>query len=240
MAYKSNVAMVTASLLFGFLHCVARDRKLYVGFQAPWGCVLPFFFARICIVKSSQALCGQPFGPMTVEIKQDIRLSFDDGKFISLPESLIVTHNGDQFVKVKATSASIISVITGKVAPKNGSFATSKNLQELLRLRNEAAAKHGSSSQQVEGEDLYKDVVTQPPAKKLKIFVPSDPNDSYTVDIKVKDRQVVCLMTGQRPGKTDLTVKVDAEMLAVVFQFLREDIDVAMEGSKRSHAKKTT
>lgn len=45
-------------------------------------------------------------------------------------------------------------------------------------------------------------------------------------------------MTGQRPGKTDLTVKVDAEMLAVVFQFLREDIDVAMEGSKRSYSKK--
>ena len=178
LAYKSNVAMVTASLLFGFLHCVARDRKPICWLSRPLGAAfLPFFFARICIVKSSQALCGQPFGPMTVEIKQDIRLSFDDGKFISLPESLIVTHNGDQFVKVKATSASIISVITGKVAPKNGSFATSKNLQELLRLRNEAAAKHGSSSQQVEGEDLYKDVVTQPPAKKLKIFVPSDPND---------------------------------------------------------------
>ena len=81
-------------------------------------------------------MCAKLFGPMTVEIKQDIRLSFDDGKFISVPDSLIQIHNGEQFVKVKATSASIMSVITGKVAPKNGSFATSKNLQELVRLRN--------------------------------------------------------------------------------------------------------
>ena len=184
-------------------------------------------------------MCAKLFGPMTVEIKQDIRLSFDDGKFISVPDSLIQTHNGEQFVKVKATSASIISVITGKVAPKNGSFATSKNLQELLRLRNEASLQYGSSSEPADGADLFKNMDTEPPTKKVKLQAKKPcPNDAYTLDIKVKDINVTCLMVGARPVKSDLTVKVDSQMLSVVFQMIREDIDVAMDACRRSYTKK--
>ena len=178
------------------------------------------------------------FGPMTVEIKQDYRISFDDGKFISLPDALIVEHNGEHFLKVKATSASIISIITGKVAPKNGSFATSKNLLELLRLRNEADGQNGASSRTEAPEDLFKNVSSEPPAKKVKVQVHVPDQQDHTVSIMVKDCNVVCLMMGIRPSKSDLTVKVDADMLSAVFEMLREDIHVAMDACRRSYTKK--
>ena len=145
---------------------------------------------------------------MSVEIKQDIRLSFDAGKFISVPDALILEHDGEQFLKVKATSASIISVITGKVAPKNGSFATSKNLQELLRLRNEADAERDASRAAGEAEDLFKNVASEPPCKKVKVQMKKPDLNEHTVSIMVKDCNVVCLMAGIRPSKSDLTVKV--------------------------------
>ena len=175
---------------------------------------------------------------MSVEIKQDIRLSFDAGKFISVPDALILERNGEQFLKVKATSASIISVITGKVAPKNGSFATSKNLQELLRLRNEADTEHDASRAAGEAEDLFKNVASEPPCKKVKVQMKKPDLNEHTVSIMVKDCNVACLMAGIRPSKSDLTVKVNAEMLSAVFQMLREEIDVALDACRRSYTKK--
>ena len=228
---------------------VAADCKLRLRVASYFGCPLQATLAStlsnhpcrqkrhaccLCVTYISAKLSG----PMSVEIKQDIRLSFDAGKFISVPDALILEHDGEQFLKVKATSASIISVITGKVAPKNGSFATSKNLQELLRLRNEADAERDASRAAGEAEDLFKNVASEPPCKKVKVQMKKPDLNEHTVSIMVKDCNVVCLMAGIRPSKSDLTVKVNAEMLSVVFQMLREDIDVALDACRRSYTKK--
>ena len=71
-----------------------------------------------------------------------IALQYGGGKQIIVPETLLVEWLGQQFLRIKATSSTIITLICGS-CPKNASLGTSlaasDGLSELLSLRNKVA-----------------------------------------------------------------------------------------------------
>ena len=78
-----------------------------------------------------------------------IALQYGGGKQIIVPETLLVEWLGQQFLRIKATSSTIITLICGS-CPKNASLAASDGLSELVSLRNKVAM--GVSENNDEGE----------------------------------------------------------------------------------------
>ena len=73
-----------------------------------------------------------------VKVNHIIALQYGDGKQMIVPQTLLVEWQGQQFLRTKATSSTIITLICGS-CQKNASLAASDGLSELVSLRNKVA-----------------------------------------------------------------------------------------------------
>ena len=117
---------------------------------------------------------------------------------------------------------------------------------KMISDRNEAADKHvalAGKALQKEGHksseaDLFnqeEDEAEQQAAKKRKLN-----QGEYTVTIQVLGKEIKVLMKGNRPGRSDLLVLLEPEMLESVFLALQRDAEECLAAKKRTYNKKTS
>lgn len=179
-----------------------------------------------------------------VRIRPSIDIQCGEGKWIHVPPTLLEEHQGQQFLRLRPSSHPIVALVTQSTVKQNASFTSSSKLQELLKMRNEAAATR--LSQDNDGteadeskEDMWKDAAPQKESatesKKRKLEVPSG---SYVVEISVAGQVVHILCQGTRPSKADLLVRLVPEDLSAIFAFLKDDVSEATNAAKRQYSKK--
>ena len=155
-----------------------------------------------------------------------IALQYGDGKQMIVPQTLLVEWQGQQFLRTKATSSTIITLICGS-CQKNASLAASDGLSELVSLRNKVAMCVSENND--EGEFF------ESAAKKTKV---SKCTADKTVEVDCNGTSITVLWQGARPSRSDLMVLVDETMLAAVFQKIKATAVEALNSTKRSYQKK--
>ena len=174
-----------------------------------------------------------------VEITTRVEASFMNGKTVPLPDHLLVEHEGTRFLKLRPTSPAICKLLLESAPSKNPSFSSSPALAELLNKRNEAAYKENQEEPDEERENLWSAAAPEGAAACKKRKRVGAVEESYTVQIDCDGVPITCLVSGQRPGRSDLAVCLDPVQLTAVFRKIQPDLAACFSGAKRTYSKKT-
>lgn len=159
---------------------------------------------------------------VTIEIQTNVAIKCDDGKPIAIPNNLVVHHNGKQWLKVRPTAQSIIQLIHGSQIQKNASLTSNATLQELLNSRNQQWSNQQPTDQQENpDQEVFGEKPNAPKAKKRRI-VPA--NATEIVQLDIQGTKVDCLMQGQRPTSSDLTIAMEKDQLQALVAHLRPKV----------------
>ena len=194
----------------------------------------------VCILAEAS-----PFWPSTssccgamVTISHSILIQYQDEKAITVPSDMVMKHGEDDYIRLRPTNYAVIQLICGS-SSCNASISSSRKLHELIRMRNEQLMEgheHEDSHetlfapQEPEASSSAKDAPLK--RKKTMKILPE------TINIMVKGVQVQCLVHGRRPVASDLAIRIDAEQIQAVVEYMREDAIEAMQASKRKYIKK--
>ena len=194
----------------------------------------------VCILAEAS-----PFWPSTssccgamVTISHKILIQYKEEKAITVPSDMVMKHGEDEYMRLRPTNYAVIQLICGS-SSCNASISSSGKLQELIRMRNSQLMEN-HEAQDSQGALFAKDEpepsssAKEPPLKRKKTMkiLPE------TVNIMVHGVQVQCLIHGQRPIASDLAIRIDADQIQAVVEFMREDAIEAMQASKRKYIKK--
>lgn len=159
--------------------------------------------AWLCTVAEVESDMG------SVEIAHSVSLKFDGGKFLAIPETLLVKDDeGNDYLKLSATNYVVNALICGKAA-KNASLSNGPKMTELKNLRNEKIQPTSFPEDPwQEGEDSE---AVEPNVKKRRCV-------QGTVDVDIHGTSVTLLVPAKRAMVSDIMVKLDA-----VFKFLKPD-----------------
>ena len=170
----------------------------------------------------------------------DVRSSWaikNGDKWLNVPHSLEETFEEKSFLRFRPTFPMICQLVMKDKYKKNAGLTTSAKLQELLQLRNEAAAKLDLPDEDAEGEekeDLFQaESAISESQKKRKV-----PAGSYLVEFEVLNEKIICMVSGKRPSKSDLLIQLVPEQLTAVVRFLEEDIDSCLGATPKAYKKK--
>ena len=148
-----------------------------------------------------------------VKITSRVEITYNGIQAI-IPKDLIVEHQGQNYLKLRATSRQVVYLLTKKSTKVYQTLAHSKLLAGLLDQRNEAYLYEKPE------EDVFDAKPEEPPAKKVKRK--HFPN---TVKIQVESQEVEVFMDGQRPTRSPLTVAMVPEQMQAIFNHLQKDLE---------------
>ena len=161
---------------------------------------------------------------MEVTIETRVAIKVGEGNAIPIPPSFLVEHEGRSFLKFKPTASQIVQLVCGCPIPKNSSLANSMSLDELLKKRNHEWLKPSC------GQDVFQEVDQKPVRKRKEITKPE------LITIDVNGQAVECLMQGQRPAKSELTIALVPEQILAVVLYVAQDSQEAL-ATKRANKK---
>ena len=190
---------------------------------------------HFCSRKSSRQTC---IPEAMVEITTRVEASFSKGKAVALPDHLLVEHEGNRFLKIRPTSPAICKLLLESAPSKNPSFSTSPALAELLNKRNEAALQEHQEETTEQKEDLWCAAAPEEESGTKKRKRVGAVEESYTVQIDCDGVPITCLVSGQRPGRSDLAVCLDPVQLTAVFRKIQPDLASCFAASKRTYSKR--
>lgn len=193
----------------------------------------------VCILAEAS-----PFWPSTssccgamVTISHKILIQYKDEKAITVPSDMVMKHGEDDYMRLRPTNYAVIQLICGS-SSCNASISSSGKLHELIRLRNEQLMEnheHDDSHEPLFASNEPEPSSAQEAPLKRKKTMKILPE---TINIMVKGVQVQCLVHGRRPVASDLAIRIDAEQIQAVVEYMREDAIEAMQASKRKYIKK--
>lgn len=171
-----------------------------------------------------------------VEITTRVEASFLNGKAVALPRDLVVEHEGCRFLKIRATSPAICKLLSPNAPKQNPSFSSSPALADLVKKRNEAALVDAQEEEDEEKQNIWSVAGKEaaPVSKKRKRTVSTE--EPYTVQIDCDGTKITCLVSGQRPARSDLAVCLDPAQLTAVFNKLLPDLPECFAATKRSYS----
>lgn len=124
---------------------------------------------------------------------------------------------GCQFLKIAPSNYTINKLICG-AGKRTSSLSNGDRLGQLKELRNKKLA-GGVGPEDWQQEHCEKD--GGPSAKKQRM-------SPTTVDIQVGDATVTLLCPQKRPQSADIMVKVNADQLTAVFDYLQSDCEASL------------
>ena len=175
----------------------------------------------------------QPFLIMDIQIRKSVEI-YADYKWIAIPEFLVQEHQGESYIKMRATSQPIIKLVAGSRISKNASMSSCAELTELISKRNDAAKQSRQAPDP--GQAMFRSEDSQEASASTS--TKHVPQGIYCVQIDVNGTQVRTLVQGQRPSKADLTVPMEPTQLAAVIQFLRPGVQGCTDTPKRTYKRK--
>lgn len=75
-----------------------------------------------------------------VKIRTSFEIQVDGGRWLTFPHSLLEEFEGQRYLRFRGTAHQIVALVSQSSFVKNATISNSTKLQELLKLRNAAAA----------------------------------------------------------------------------------------------------
>ena len=170
-----------------------------------------------------------------VEEKQVLVLRYKGGKAVTFAQDDMVTKHEDKwFLRLRPTNQQIVGLVSCHKAGKNASLTQSVQLQKLVEMRNTAAQFMNAPSNNVgeSAEAVWEEAPVgggNGAAGSAGAMSGRMPQGTYTVTINVNDTAVnVLLLDARRPKRSDLFIEAVPEQLTAVFDFLQQDLQVAL------------
>ena len=158
--------------------------------------------------------------PGMVTIKETIAIQYQEEKTIGIPDNLILHHGGKKYLKFRPTCYAIIAILLGHSPKKNASLSNHELLTQLVNARNTEMNKFQTETPEDEAQqalfDQEDDGLTEPAKKKL-----CKASSPFVATINVCDKPVECLVSGQRPARSDLAVLLEPSHLEAVICQMR-------------------
>ena len=170
-------------------------------------------------------------------ISHKILIQYKDEKAITVPSDMVMKHGEDNYIRLRPTNYAVIQLICGS-SSCNASISSSGKLHELIRMRNEQLMEnheHEDSHEALFASDEPdpSSSAKEAPLKRkrtMKIL-------PETINIMVKG-EVQCLVHGRRPVASDLAIRIDAEQIEAVVEYMRDDAIEAMQASGGSTSRR--
>lgn len=200
----------------------------------PFSVALGFVYHIYRLKAPLTLLCGIPATCMETAVLVHTRKELEfAGKKTLVPQDLILTFDGEEWLKLPSYSPFLLQVLAGKgVVMKNSTMKNSQLLQDLLAQRNQAvqnkqSEKHTPDVLGLESQEGQ----AKTPSKKRKACNLEEMS-KVTLCIKGQDVLVVCPTF--RSEQSSLAVKLDSHMLALVFEYLKPDVLPLLKKPKSS------
>jgi len=153
---------------------------------------------------------------MSVKIESQPVLTYNDGEKWLVPLNLVVEHAGRQWLKISPINYGLVRTICyDRIVPKNASFSVCGEIENMKRMRNEAA----QQPEQTPAEELFQSD-GQPSKKKRK---PSATAKKEIVSFEIAGSVVQRLAPRSRQSE-DLHVLIEEMSLEAVFHAIRNDV----------------
>ena len=170
-----------------------------------------------------------------VDITFRCQIKYQEDKPVTIAADLVEEHQGQKFLKFRATNYSICQLVCGGKLPKNPSLSKSKELQALTQARNEKIQEYFAAPQgPQEGQELFGEENPGKGTKKRKAHTMEELGN-FVVTIQLGSTKIPCLAGGQRPSKWDLYVAMEPEPLRQVIGHLGAGCQAALQEPTRGY-----
>ncbi len=172
--------------------------------------------------------------PTMAKISTRVEIAFEDEKPVVIPKEHILDSMEKQWLRLRPTCQPIIQLLTGQNIAKNSSLSGSHGLNAIIAARNKEYNKEPPAAGQEDqpAEALFDEAV--PRARKR-----GNSQEPEEVTIEVQGQAINCLMYGQRPRGSDLTIELDSNQVTAIIKDCRAAaIEDSLQQSKRSYKKR--
>ena len=153
---------------------------------------------------------------MSIKIESQPVLTYNDGEKWPVPLNLVVEHDGRQWLKISPINYGLIRTICyDRIVPKNACFNVCGEIENLKRMRNEAA----QQGDQTSAEELFQ--ADGQPSKKKRKTIATQKKDVVTFEI---DGCVVHCLAPRARQSEDLCILIAESDLEAVFHAIRNDV----------------
>ena len=192
---------------------------------------------KACYSFPFHVLCSQvaqAFVPSSSANNHEIvpGIQYKDEKTVAIPENLILQHEGNKYLKFRPTAQPIISLLLGHGPRRNASCSQHEPLTQLIEARNAKIKKLQTETPEDDpSQNLFDQENDEPPAKKKRCTVSAP----FVVTITACDKAVGCLVSSQRPTRSDLAILMEPSHLEPVLCHLRPGIGTALQMPTKAH-----
>ena len=172
-----------------------------------------------------------------MEVSSQISLKYNGGPPVVLPEQLVTQHDGDSFVKFRASHYSIAKLVLGHKDEykkcQNVNLSSSPQWKEFQALLKEALKKHfniGASDDCFEEANEPEETGTRGWKKLLDKMAPT-----MTVDLGGANVEVLAPSSFKC---SDVSVKLEAAQLKAFCDFISQNVDDCFGAKKRQYNKR--
>ena len=137
-------------------------------------------------------------------ISSRVEIAYQEEKPVLIPKERIINSMDKQWLRLRLTSQPIIQLLAGQNIAKNSSLSGSQGLTAIIAARNKEYDKEPPAAEQ---EDQPAEALFDEPVPKSRKRVNSQEPEQVTIE--VQGQAINCLMSGQRPRGTDLTIELD-------------------------------
>ena len=176
-----------------------------------------------------------PLARTMATISSMVEIAYQEDKPVLIPKEHIINSMDTQWLRLRRlTSQPIIQLLAGQNIAKNSSLSGSQALTAIIAARNREYDKEPPAADQ-EGqpaEALFDEAV--PKARKR-----GNSQEPEQVTIEVQGQTINCLMFGQRPRGTHLTIELDSNQITAIIKDCRAAaIEDSLQQPKRRYKKR--
>ena len=193
----------------------------------------------ICIhmkLGSQPGACTQlpPLARSMATVSSRVEIAYQEEKPVLIPKEHIINSMDKQWLRLRLTSQPIIQLLAGQNIAKNSSLSGSQGLTAIIAARNKEYDKEPPAADQ-EGQPA--EALFDEPAPKARKRVNSQEPEQVTIE--VQGQAINCLMFGQMPRGTDLTIELGSNQITAIIKDCRAAaIEDSLQQSKRSYHKR--
>ena len=181
-----------------------------------------------CHCSSKPVSIAWPYPIAMVAISSRVEIQFMEEKPIIIPKDLLVTHAGQSYLKLRPTAQPIVQFLHGSKIGKNASLSQSPKLKELVTARNDKYQEDAPEDEQPKDE-LFQDKPGTSTKRKAAAM------ETTNVLLDVDGTMINCLMVGNRPTKSDLTISLEPSQIEAVVKHVRSTSTTDLERPTRSY-----
>ena len=173
-----------------------------------------------------------------VTVKKLTCLSFMQSKVVPIPEDMVVSHGGLEYLKVRPSHYKILQIICGQKTPKKNSSLSDSPALAALKKKRDAAWQEQVNSQ-VGQEDAENMGMPNPDQERPRKKAKSAPNEPEVVQIDVNGSSVQILCPASKVSRSDFQVLMQPSNLEPLFQCLTGDCNGTPEAQRGQHTEAT-